>query len=361
MIKRIIGMTLALMLLLSVAVGALAETSLSDQKDRKIKIQLKKDKNGNYPVNEVIEGESQTTGLPWSGYYMPMLVQIDNGNGGTGVMAPWGARFADIIYETPLHKNGSTRLSFLFSDEIPESVGPVRSARLGHVWLREEWDAGFLFYGGSEATSVNINTEFKKLGATKKGVLFSGTDGINKPWKQYYTRVKGRAPAPSNVDANVLAIQALIPAEHIPPNRPYLFTDELPSTGDFATNIGVKWLHKNYVCSFTYDPSTNLYARYVKDEPYVDYDVDEQITFSNVIIQRTKVTYKGSDKPVTDNVGSGNADIFIGGRYIPGYWVCTAVGQRTIFFDKDGNELMLQRGKTYIAMAAPEIVVTYSE
>ncbi len=359
--KRIVCMALAIMLVMSMTVGALAETKLVKEKDRKIKIQLTKDKKGNYPNNEEIDGESMTTGLPWSGYYMPMLVQIDNWNGGVGAFAPWGARFADIVYETPLHKNGSTRISFLFSDEIPESVGPVRSARLGHVWLREEWDAGFLFYGGSEAKSVNINDEMKKLGATKKGVLFSGIVGTNKPWKQYYNPMKGKT-SPHHIDANVLAMQALIPAEHNPPIRPFLFTDELPSTGAFANQISLKWPHKDYACSFTYDDTTNTYLRYVGDQLYVDEEVDEPLAFSNVIIQRVKLEFKGSDKPVTGNdKGSGNADIFIGGRYIPGYWVRSAVTERTIFFDKDGNELMLQRGKTYIAMMSNDMEVTFSE
>lgn len=359
MTKRLICLALAVMMTLSLTVGALADTSLVKQKDRKIKIQLKKEKSG-YPANPVIDGESPTTGLSWDGYYMPMLVQIDNTNGGVDGWGPWGARFADIIYETPLHKNGDTRISFLFSDEVPESVGPVRSARIGHVLLREEWDAGFLYYGGSAYKGVAIKDAFKKYGASQKGVLFSGTDGVAKPWKDYYHRVKER-PAPQNVDANVLAIQGLVPAEHQAPNRPFLFTDELPSTGAFASRITLKWPHKKFVSSFEYDESTNQYYRYVQDQPYVDTEVDEQIAVSNVIIQRVQLKFVASDQPKTENVGNGNADIFIGGRYIPGYWVCTDVGQRTIFFDQDGNELQLQRGKTYIAMMSADTEVIYSE
>ena len=364
--KKFLCLALALVLTLGVSVSALASgttTVLKDQKDRRIQTQGQLS-DGTYPVNPDIPGESPTTGELWEGLYMPMLVQISNGNGGIGEYAPWGALDADIIYESPLQRNGDTRLSFLFSNTVPEDCGPVRSARVSHCWLREEWDAGFLFYGGQTAKGTNINDVFSETGANKKGVLFPGTAGSNKPWKTYYYRVKGRAASPNNAGANVLAIQALMPADHNAPHRPFLFTDELPESGDIATTINVIWGHKNFNSSFVYDESQNLYYRYVQGEPYVnrerDSEVDTQLTFSNVIIQRANVTWKGAARPVVDLIGRGNADIFIGGRYIPGYWVRTDYTQRTVFFDENGEELKLQRGKTFIVQIDPSKEVNYS-
>ncbi|MBQ8537057.1 MAG: DUF3048 C-terminal domain-containing protein [Clostridia bacterium] len=359
--KKVISLVLALILLLSCMPASLAggiETVIVDEEDRKL---VKA--NQTFPSNIAVPGESPTTGLPWDGVYLPMLVQIDNSNGGVDAKhQPWGARYADVVYESPLHRLGATRISYLFSDYIPDSVGPVRSARVGHVWLWYEWRGGFLFYGGQEAYGSNINTELKELGyrVAEGAPLFSGIVSKSKPWKKFYTRKKGR-PSPSNVDANVAAMQALFPADYVAPSRPFLFTDELPDTGDFAYNITVKWKHKNYVTSFTYDEMSNTYLRFVTGEPYVDSETGEQISFSNIIIQRTNLRFNGgNDKPITDNVGSGNCEIFMGGRYIPGYWVRSSMEDRTIYFDADGNELELQRGKTYIAMPDYDIPVTYS-
>jgi hypothetical protein len=353
MMSKRLAAVLCVLIMIVVATGALAGTTLTHQTDRNIKIRLTADQQGRFPVNPVIPGESPTTGLPWSGWYMPMLVQIDNADGGVGARAPWGASYADIIYEMILHKNGETRLTFLFSDEIPVSAGPVRSGRLGHVWLREEWDAGFLYYGGPKSEEVSISREFSKLGATKKGVLFNGTDGEAKPWKAFYNRVLGKT-GPHNVNADVAAIQALIPGDHTAPARPFLFTDELPTEGIFADVISLNWPHRSYRSVFEYEYDTNLYYRYVRGEPYADDQTDEQIAFSNVIVQRVKVSFITSAQPSPTLVGKGNADIFTGGRYIAGYWARTAMDQRTIFFDADGNELKLQRGTTYIAVMAPE-------
>ncbi len=360
--KRFVCLLLAMACFAMVFQSAVAsgvKTILQDEQDRKIAVKgLGKD--GNFAVNPEVAGQSPTTGLEWTGKYLPMLVQIDNDNGGLEARAPWNASLADIIYETPLHKAGNTRLSFLFSDTIPESVGPVRSARLTHVELREEWDAGFLFYGGQEYEGTNINDAFSKTGATKKGILFSGIVGTGKPWKMYYTRVP-KLVSPHNVDANVKAMQDLIPADFKAPSRPYLFTDDLPELGDFATDISIALQNPAYASSFTYDPNANVYYRFVNGAPYVDKTTGEQLSFANLIIQRTKVTfYQGRhDSPMTVNIGSGNADIFVGGRYIPGYWMRTGMNQRTVFFDQEGNELKLQRGKTFISMLDYSTPVSY--
>ena len=355
--KRLISLLLILAL---AAPAALAENTLVNVPDREIQVNGRQ-ADGAFAVNPLIPGESPTTGLAWDGYYMPMLVQIDNYNGGVKDNPPWGARYADVVYESPLHRNGATRISLLFSDYIPDTVGPVRSARVGHVWLWYEWLGGFLFYGGQEAFGSNIYSEFNKLGYNYRdgAPLFSGIVSTSKPWKKYYSRVKGLR-APHNVDANVAAMQALIPQDHQAKLRPFLFTDELPATGEAATKIAIDWTHQSYRCAFEYDEIANLYYRSVCGEPYIDKETGEQLGFANVIIQRTNLRFNGgSDKPITDNVGSGNCEIFMGGRYIPGYWVRESMEDRTVYFDAEGNELKLQRGVTYIAMPDDSIPVTF--
>ncbi len=352
-------MVVCLIPLMYVSSAGAEGTVIKNEKNRKIDVHGKGE-DGKFPANPEIPGQSPTTGLPWTGTYMPMLVQIDNDKGGIGERAPWGAGQADIIYETPLHKGGYTRLSFLFSDVIHESVGPVRSARVTHVELREEWDAGFLFYGGQPSDGTSIFTAFRKTGASRKGVLFNGVVNLGKPWKAFYQRLS-TLPSPHDVDANVKAMQALIPADFKAPSRPYLFADTPPEAGEPAVRIEITQNNKTYSSSFAFDPAKNAYLRFVHDKPYIDCATNEQLSFSNLIIQRTNVTYDEdvAERPVTKNIGSGNADIFMGGRYIPGYWMRTGMNQRTVFFDQDGNEIKLQRGKTFISITDYKTAVTY--
>ncbi|MEG2206764.1 MAG: DUF3048 C-terminal domain-containing protein, partial [Clostridia bacterium] len=326
-------------------------------------------------LNPVIEGESPTTGLPTdtTGLYLPMLVQISNPEGsekvngknvkaaGIGARAPWGGQYADVVYEGILYRSGQTRITFLFNDGfadgLPTSVGPVRSARIGHVLLREEWQGGLVFAGGPRREENNISAMFAELGASEKGVVFNLLDN---DFVDYKNRVKG-IKAPDNYDVNVIGIRSLIPASTVATPHPFLFADTNPYTDgyDFAYSLNLDWGHDKYISHFYYDESNNLYLRYSGDAPYMTFasaedraeENMEQISFSNVIIQRIGYDYTNNSKimPVMQSVGKGNADIFIGGRYIPGYWVRKAIDTPTIFFDDQGNELQFTRGKTFIA------------
>ena len=383
---------LLLLVLCLMAGSALADIEINGSANRGITPQ-------SVTVNFVDEGISPTTGrqlsslvapmgatgLAVTGRYMPMLVQISNPvddktqASGTGNRAPWGVQYADIIYELPLHKNGETRLTALFSDIIPEAVGPIRSARLGHAWLREEWDCGFRYFGQQEYTNTNVPAEFKDLGATTKGVLFPGTAGTAKPWKQFYEAYVSAylgnkaVKAPNNRTGNAAEISKLIPDDHTATNHTFLFADEPCTQGDEATSINVSWGRGDFNSIFSYDAEKGLYTRSMetknrKAKPvvWVELETQQPITFSNVIVQWTPTEYKGVDAPVTYNVakdgysGAGNADIVMNGRHIAGYWKRDGMNTRTVFYDAEGKEIQFQRGTTMIVQLPLENKCSYN-
>ena len=374
--KKLMSMLLAMVLLLSLVPTAFADTVIDPNEKRNIALT-------EVGVNEMQEGISPTTGLNLSdlevvdgfagqavtGRYMPMLVQIDNTDGGVDVRSPWGASYADIIYETPLYSSGNTRLSFLFSDLIPDSVGPVRSARLGHVWLREEWDAGFVFYGQQEYEETNAKAELSKWKVNGKGLAFSGIVSETKPWKKYYNR-RADLASPHDVDANVAAMYGLIDPNFEARNHTFLFTDEIPQ-GEPADEVRINTGHPAYSSALIYDLESNLYYRYMGTGDslvaYVDQDTYEQLGFANVIIQFAEVDWFAKDAPVAYQVGKkyfngkgtyevgGNADFFMGGVRVKGYWQRKDMESRTVFYTEDGQELELQRGKTLIVVVDSEM------
>lgn len=314
--------------------------------------------------NPIIEGISPITGLAWEGEYMPMMAIVSSPNGGVGGKnRPWNASHADIIYETPIHKNGSRRMLMLFSDNIPEDVGPIRSARVQHIELREQWDAGLVFHGMQEYEGSNVNDSLRTTGAKKRGLVFNGTDG-GKDWKKFHRReIEGLGGAPDNVVINLAGVQTMLPQDHSPKMHPFLFRDDLDYEGDTANEINIVSAHKDYSSIFVYDADLNKYIRFVGRENimYTDGLTDEPITFSNLIIQRTNVSFKRNDAPYVTLIGSGNADIFIAGKYIPGYWVRNNLEDRTVFFDASGSELELQRGKTFISIQDHSSTVNYQD
>lgn len=372
--KKLICFMLAAMMLLTTAF-ALADTKIDPQEKRNITPAA-------VTENEVEEGISPTTGLTLSalnvptgftgmaatGRYLPMMIQIGNDNGGVGYRAPWGASYVDVVYEMPLHKNGATRLTFLYNDLVPDSAGYVRSARLAHVWLREEWGAGFLFYGQQEYESTNVITEFRNLGHdyVYDDLLFNGIVGDSKAWKKYYTARSG-ITKPYHVNANIAAMYSLVPADYEAPNHAFKFTDEVPE-GDAAQSVRISWHNggtdTEYGSQLVYDLDSNSYLRYMRRkndalEPWVDKDTGEQIGFANVIVQFVNVEYKSNDAPIVWVIGKsgskytaieGNADFFMGGKHIAGYWKHDDVTSRTVYYGPDGEEISLQRGKTLIVL-----------
>ena len=342
--------------------------------------------------------ETGFAGLAITGRYMPMLVQIDNAEGGIGYdsngkyagkRAPWGAQYSDVIYETPLYKQGDTRLTFLFSDLIPNSVGPLRSARLFHAWLREEWDCGFIFYGQQEYTATSVPEAFKSTGADKKGyeydangkvtagagVLFLGTVGISRPWKQYFGSMRSKEwpgqnillQKPHDKVADAAAVSSLILPDFQAANHTWLFTDSEPDWDDDAEEIYVNWapMGTKLQCYNSYiwwDEDEEVYTREMVDYKsesmrdtheyrtlqWKDKLQEESIPFTNVIVQFTEMEWVRTDAPNPTVTGTGNADIFQRGKHTAGAWRRDTLSDRTVFYDENGEEVKMQRGRTLI-------------
>ena len=100
--------------------------------------------------NPAQDGVNPITGEPYSGAYQPVLVNIDSH---PRALPHWGVASADLIYEMPIQRDGSTRQLALFMSEYPESAGPVRSARIPMCSLREMWGAPYYFFGYQGGTT----------------------------------------------------------------------------------------------------------------------------------------------------------------------------------------------------------------
>ncbi|NLO16432.1 MAG: DUF3048 domain-containing protein [Clostridiales bacterium] len=313
---------------------------------------------GSFVVHPAISGESSTTGFPLNKEtYIPILVQIDNN---LGALPQWGIADADIMYELPIQGGGWTRMTALFSDHYPDEAGPLRSARVMHADLREEWDAVLAHFGQQEAEGSNVKEVLRNYGVTKKGL---DIDGIGNKYKDYYERVRYHA-APHNVTVYASKLSELMAQrDYTFPVRPFLFGDDPIHSGPAAEKITIN--HKgnpDTASAYVYDTYSKSYQRHTVKGPYMDLMKPEQpLSYANVIVQRTRLTYNNSslNPLLPDVVGGGAADIFIGGRYIAGAWARNKVQERTVFFDQDGQEIVLQRGKTWICIADTDTVVSF--
>ena len=405
--KKLMILILALILAVS-ANAALAEMNVIDGlTPRGIEIH-KADLNPS--ADEMIaQGISPTTGRPLSkikvpeGFlnlaetrkYQPVMVQISNSYNGIGkkedgslyATAPVNGSYADVIYEAcQVMGGGETRMSMIFSDTIPDYVGFLRSTRLTHVRLRQEWNCIFCSSGYS---SADVPAEWRAMGVKNPssrteedpGIIYIGDVGLGKPWKKYVRRLKGIKDANNEVFELARIVENVVPEDHVPANHTWKFTDELPEDGDSAEIIYVTFGSRYDTDSrLEYDEYDNVYVRYVEvrnnpDMPYRESilqepeNVDEKkngvlslrvnlkgrvpgntITFSNVIVQGVTMHWKGSSRPDPVMIGTGNADYFMGGRHIAGVWEREDYNSRTVFYGPDGKEIELQRGRTLIIL-----------
>lgn len=405
--KKLMALALALILALGTGAALADTTAVDGLAQRKIEIHKAEP---NPSADEMIaQGISPTTGRKlerisypegFSGTavtkkYQPVMVQISNDRNGVGftedgkpyAVAPVNGSYADIVYEAcQVMGGGETRMSMIFSDTVPDYVGFLRSTRLTHVRIRQEWDCVFCTSGYSKA---DVPQEWKKMGvktplnAGKKDKLlvYLGDVGNNKPWKKYVRRLKGIKDYNNELFELARILDEIVPQDHVPANHTWKFTDEKNYDGDEADIIYVTFGNEYKTDSrLEYDEDDNVYIRYVavKNQPDKEYresvlidpkDVDEKkngllsyrveakervpgntITFSNVIIQGITMHWKGSTRPDPVLTGTGNADYFICGKHIAGVWEREDYNSRTVFYDQNGEEIKLQRGRTLIIL-----------
>ena len=412
--KKILCFLLTLTLIMG-AVSAFAATTIDGMTKRDITINpagLNDDaatcvQNGYSPTTgrklDEIEIPDGFLGLAVTGEYTPFMVQITNADNGIGITnsgktyrnAPVNGIYADVVYEAMQKSNGGeSRMSMIFSDTIPDYVGFVRSTRSTHPRIRQEWNSFFVTSGYSKA---DVPAEWTAMGVPSPsssarteqdpGIIYVG-DYSSKPWAPYLYRIftqKGVRYASANTEIFNLTglLMDVAPKDHVPANHTWLFTDDLPATGDDANIIYVRFGQKNNTDSrLEYNPEANNYIRYVTTEksgdlPYCtnvlvnpqvkkvqgegknarsmglvieDMVPGEPIGFNNVIIQGVNMNWRGSERPDPQLTGTGNADYFMGGKHIAGVWERTDYNSRTVFYDESGNEIKLQRGRTLIIL-----------
>lgn len=349
--RKLMALGLALILTISGAAVMAQETGLTriEGKLRRDGIAFK----AIYPDHAVTAGISTTTGLPFSGVYAPVLLVIDNAE---AAHPHWGVGQADVMYQVPNAGAGATKLLALFADQAPAQAGGVRSARTPSVQVAAGWGAAF-GYAGSPGKEVgdaaNVPRMLSDLGYRKAGLSFDLL-GNN----TFSERIRGYV-GPHNLSAHVNEIRDIVIKAGLTfQARGFLFTDapqasgipaayiELQHYGNDAKNLS----NPASASSFTYDEAGRGYIRANASGTYVDRDApDRPIIFANVIVQRTRLSGAAGGHVVTQElVGSGAAEIFTGGKYIAGAWTRTADDSRTVFVDAMGEEIALQRGKTFI-------------
>ncbi|MDE6687076.1 MAG: DUF3048 domain-containing protein [Lachnospiraceae bacterium] len=256
---------------------------------------------------------------------------------------------AGIVYEC-LVEGSITRTMCVIEDwQELEKIGNVRSARDYFIYWMFEWDAILLHDGGpfyineliAQSTTDNISG---------RGFRDSSR---NAPHNEYYS---------ADIVNQYIEIN-----NYTPWHRTEIWDEH---HFNFAANGGQTDLTANYSnavevytvdlsncypvtdSTFKYDPDKNLYYRYIYGEPHMDAATNQQLAFSNIILQNTY----GESRDAKDyriyqcHDTSRDGWFITNGHAIHVTWEKTTDYGATRYYDDNGNEIELSTGKTMICI-----------
>ena len=280
----------------------------------------------------------------------PIAVMIDNDNEQARPQA--GLEEAYLIYELVV-EGRATRFIAFFKNADTEKIGPVRSSRHYFLDYVLENDAIYTHYGWSPKAMTDIPA----LGINNINGVQGGDDSIfwrerkfKGDWHSAYTSVEkitGMANK-KGYKSETKKKNALVYSEE------YLDM----KTDKVAENVRLNYAG-HYNTGYTYDAQTKLYEKTIKGSPH-KMQSGETIKVKNIIIMLIEDTPlgDGSDRRNIITTGSGKGYYITDGHCKSITWSKSARNSQTIYKDEDGNELVINPGKTIINVMSPGAGIT---
>ena len=263
-----------------------------------------------------------------------------------------GLSQAGVVIEA-LTEGGISRFMALFQDQLPTSVGPVRSVRPYFLDWALGFDAPLAHDGGSP------------LALSEIGPL--GIKDLNQMYNPGpYTRISSR-PSPHNLYASLPALVSLEASKGWTssnftgwPRKP-----DQPSKDPNATNISFDLSYSTYNVNYSYDSFTNSYNRYVGGAPQIDANTNSQLSPKVVIgmvvpWSEGPLDTSGAYYSVYQTTGSGQAYVFQDGTLTLGQWNKPTPQSPLSFTTSSGQPLKLNAGQTWITAIASNQDVSYN-
>jgi hypothetical protein len=253
-----------------------------------------------------------------------------------------GLERADVIYEEPV-EGGITRFAALFQCRDAARVGPIRSARTTDQKILLQYsDEPLLAYSGANPTVA--------AGLDRAGVVSLTETSANAA----YLRDDSRS-APHNLFVSTKKLYQLATQDGAGRSLPgslFTFDDEVPTPSKRRTSATVAFSPSNVV---GWVWSEGRWARQLDGAAMVA-ENGAGIAADNVVIQEVVVTdsdivdVAGFPSPEVKLVGRGRVWILRDGRLIVGRWRRAGPDDVTVFETRDGEEIPLRPGTTFVEL-----------
>ena len=298
------------------------------------------------------------TGLPAAdaatrGDHPAIVVKMDNS---PDARPQTGIQRADVVYE--LLVEGITRFALVFHSELPEPVGPVRSARSSDIDLVSDLSRPLFAWSGG-----NPGVEAEVAAAARKGLL---TDASYSAAFDAYFRSTDRV-APHNLYVNLPKLLELkAPAGQGAPAPLFTYRSADAAVGGIAaTGFSVDF-GGGTISDHLWDDSLGGWRRFQIDSTHGRGDsatmdrAGGQVAPANVVVMFTEYGQSPSDSrsPMALTVGSGRAIVYTAGRAIEATWSRPDAASPAVLRDAGGSVIALTPGRTWVELPRTGSTVT---
>ncbi len=278
----------------------------------------------------------------------PVAIMVNNIRAS---LPQYGIDKADILFEMPA-EGGISRFMAMYADQtqIPR-VCSIRSCRKYFPAVSEGFDAIYVNCGRNKV----INSYLATLNLTHYDGAYD---------TRLFARDQDRLDAGYGTEHTVYFDGPRLPEILKDDNARTEIEDDKKGTAfnfnplgqEIAPNgIDCDYVHVSFGSNksgFTYDAETNTYLKDFRGTPQVEGTTGEQLAFTNVIILETEVGNdpNGMHKTVDWHGGEDSIGYYISnGKMQKIHWSKENEQSPLKFFDENGNDLSINRGKSYIA------------
>lgn len=277
----------------------------------------------------------------------PVAVMVNNVE---KAFPQYGIEEADVIFEIPV-EGGDTRFMALYGDytTMPE-ICAIRSCRPYFPAFSEGFDAVYVNWGMMDEVREYVNT----LGLThyeglyNAGGLFSrDEDRRDAGYALEHTGVFDG----TRLDEDLLENNHRIDIESDKTDTAFRFAainEVLTPTADACTKVDVDFGLAE--ATLKYEESTKKYFKEYNSKPQIDGRTGNQLSFTNVLVLEANIKLAENEIHRDVNWHGGNGYFVSNGAMQKIKWFKKSESSRLMLYDEDGNELILNRGKTYIAV-----------
>jgi hypothetical protein len=254
---------------------------------------------------------------------------------------------ADVVVEEPV-EGGYTRFIAIFQCDQSARVGPVRSGRTTDPnYLRQYGEAVFGYAGGVSAVTAMV----PRAGLVDVNYIIAAGS---------YTRDPNRS-SPHNLYTTTRALWKAGRASSDVPNPVFRYSDTPAGRSQKAPGVHLGFSSVSDV----YWTWSRRHDQWLRSHGAVAHMLEDgtQVSATNVVIQVVQVTDSriidaaGNPSPDVQLAGSGKAYVLRDGRLIRGRWERDTLDDLTRFLAKDGTEIALAPGRTWVELLPSTVAV----